>query len=156
MLTSRGPPARLGRRKGTRRDSGPAVDGRHLLRSSEYDLIVLDLGLPDGDGLALCREARRMRGGPDLVLTHATDSQQVEGLDSGARRLPHQAFDFPELAREYGRCAQGQRRSFADMQADDIRLDPSARTGVARCGHGAAHRARILTARIPHAAQGRS
>ena len=28
-----------------------AVDGRHLLRSSEYDLVVLDLGLPDGDGL---------------------------------------------------------------------------------------------------------
>lgn len=107
-----------------------AVDGRHLLHTGEYDLIVLDLGLPDGDGLALCREARHHgMAAPILVLT-ARDGllNKVEGLDAGADDYLTKPFDFPELA---ARIRALMRRGSDDrspiLQADDIRLDPAAR-----------------------------
>ncbi|WP_370980581.1 response regulator transcription factor [Agaribacterium sp. ZY112] len=49
------------------------------------DLILLDLGLPDGDGITLCAQLREYHHGPILMLT-ARDStlDQVVGLDAGA------------------------------------------------------------------------
>ena len=107
-----------------------AVDGRHLLRSSEYDLVVLDLGLPDGDGLGLCREARAHGVmAPILVLT-ARDGllNKVEGLDAGADDYLTKPFDFPELAaRIRALLRRGSEDRSPILQADDIRLDPAAR-----------------------------
>ena len=50
------------------------------------ELLVLDLGLPDGSGLELCRELRRDELSlPILILTaHAQVELRVEGLDAGA------------------------------------------------------------------------
>ncbi len=65
-----------------------------------FDLMVLDLGLPDRDGLALLRELRaRGFDGPVLVLT-ARDavSDRVAGLDSGADDYMVKPFDLDELA----------------------------------------------------------
>ena len=67
---------------------------------NDYDLVVLDLGLPDGDGIDLCTELRT--GGhqvPVLVLT-ARDglSDKVAGLDAGADDYLTKPFDFPELS----------------------------------------------------------
>ena len=116
-----------------------AVDGRHLLRSSEYDLVVLDLGLPDGDGLGLCREARAHGVvAPILVLT-ARDGllNKVEGLDAGADDYLTKPFDFPELAaRIRALLRRGSEDRSPILQADDIRLDPAARRvwrGASRC-----------------------
>ena len=107
-----------------------AVDGRHLLQSSEYDLVVLDLGLPDGDGLALCREARAHGVvAPILVLT-ARDGllNKVEGLDAGADDYLTKPFDFPELAaRIRALLRRGSEDRSPILQVDDIRLDPAAR-----------------------------
>ena len=64
-----------------------------------YDAVVLDLGLPDGDGLSLIETIRRTRGGlPILVLT-ARDSikDRVRGLDRGADDYLVKPFATEEL-----------------------------------------------------------
>ena len=59
-----------------------------LARAGEqvYDLVILDVGLPDMDGRELCRLMRKQGVKcPILMLTgHTTDSDQIHGLDSGA------------------------------------------------------------------------
>jgi DNA-binding response OmpR family regulator len=95
---------------------------RHLERSGEYqtsvfgtgadflaacearvpDLVVLDLNLPDTDGLALCRELRAWdatRTVPILMLTaRAGESDRVAGLDLGADDYLTKPFSLRELA----------------------------------------------------------
>ena len=70
-----------------------------LIGDYDYDLIVLDLGLPDGDGLTLCRWIRDAgTTAPILILTarDAVDSR-IAGLDSGADDYLLKPFDFGEL-----------------------------------------------------------
>jgi DNA-binding response OmpR family regulator len=65
---------------------GLCAEGRAALASHAYDAAILDLGLPDGDGLDLLAELRsRGDGVPILVLT-ARDAvdDRVCGLDTGA------------------------------------------------------------------------
>ena len=79
-----------------------APDGRTALaraRDNDYDVVVMDLGLPDMDGLWLCEALRR--GGlttPVLMLT-ARDAvpMRVAGLDSGADDYLTKPFDLDEL-----------------------------------------------------------
>jgi two-component system response regulator QseB len=71
------------------------------LDACSYDLVVLDLGLPDGDGLDWLTD-RRSRGDgppPTLILT-ARDGLQdrVAGLDSGADDYVSKPFEIEELA----------------------------------------------------------
>lgn len=63
------------------------------------DLVILDLGLPDGDGLQLCRELREAGNrAPILVLTaRGTIEARVEGLDAGADDYVTKPFELPEL-----------------------------------------------------------
>jgi two-component system response regulator TctD len=76
-----------------------AGEGRAVLASNHYAAIVLDLGLPDDDGLAVLRELRE-RGDPTpvLILT-ARDGVQdrVNGLRSGADDYLAKPFAFEEL-----------------------------------------------------------
>jgi len=63
------------------------------------DLLVLDLGLPDGSGLSLCREIRARESPlPILILTaHTQVELRVEGLDAGADDYLTKPFALPEL-----------------------------------------------------------
>lgn len=63
-----------------------ATDGLGYAMVTEYDLIVLDLGLPDGNGLTVIQALRREgRTTPVMVLTGATDrTTTVRALDAGA------------------------------------------------------------------------
>ena len=74
-------------------------EGQAVLASNHYAVVVLDLGLPDGDGLAVLRELRE-RGDPTpvLILT-ARDGVQdrVTGLRSGADDYLAKPFAFEEL-----------------------------------------------------------
>lgn len=89
-LTSSGHEARLCRTLEAARAS---------LGRSSPDLIILDLGLPDGEGLDLCRELREAgRITPILVLT-ARESlrDRVAGLELGADDYVTKPFELPEL-----------------------------------------------------------
>ena len=78
-----------------------AADGRSALehgRSFAPDLVILDLGLPEIDGLEVARALRAEDDVPILILTarDALDSR-VEGLDAGADDYLVKPFDFGEL-----------------------------------------------------------
>ncbi|MCE3026068.1 MULTISPECIES: response regulator [unclassified Salinicola] len=75
--------------------------GREALEAVKiepFSLVVLDLGLPDIDGLAVLKEIRRQSALPVLILT-ARDAveQRIEGLDAGADDYVLKPFDLQEL-----------------------------------------------------------
>lgn len=59
--------------------------GRSILREQSFDLLILDLGLPDGDGIHFCAELREHSDIPIIILT-ARDMEidEVSGLTAGA------------------------------------------------------------------------
>jgi len=74
-------------------------EGRALLTHAEApDLLLLDLGLPDGEGEALLAELRRQRGTPVLVISaREQDGQKVRLLDAGADDYLVKPFSVSEL-----------------------------------------------------------
>ena len=64
-----------------------------------YDLIILDVGLPDTDGRELCRIMRKQGvKAPILMLTgHNSDADTILGLDAGANDYISKPFKFPVL-----------------------------------------------------------
>ena len=85
-------------------DSVEAANGQtglELARSRKFDLIVLDLMLPELDGLTLCRAIRRESANTDtpvLMLTaRQEESDKVLGLDSGADDYLTKPFGVREL-----------------------------------------------------------
>lgn len=79
-----------------------AEDGsRGLERAREtiYDLVILDVGLPDMDGRELCRLMRKQGVKcPIIMLTgHDTDADTILGLDAGANDYVSKPFKFPVL-----------------------------------------------------------
>jgi len=125
------------------RGAGFAVDtagtGREcleLLRLGEHDVLVLDLGLPDVDGLALLRQLReRELGIPVLVLTARGEVRdRVAGLDAGADDYLQKPFAFPELlARLRALLRRGVPVASTILRVADLELDP-ARFEVRRDG----------------------
>lgn len=85
---------------GYRLDVGSTVaELRNLARSVAYDLIIVDLGLPDGDGLAGIRELRSAGiSVPILVVTaRGNVEDRISGLDSGADDYLIKPFNHSEL-----------------------------------------------------------
>ena len=72
--------------------------GAEALAATGVDLVLLDLGLPDGDGLAICAELRRRGPVPIIVVTARGDeSDRVRGLELGADDYVVKPFGFREL-----------------------------------------------------------
>jgi DNA-binding response OmpR family regulator len=87
---------------------------KHALDINSYDLLLVDLGLPDGDGLDLIRSMRRSRNrAPVLVLTARGGlDDRVVGLDAGADDYLVKPFQIAELA---ARCRALLRRPSASL-----------------------------------------
>jgi len=61
------------------------LQGRRALEAADFDLLILDVSLPDGSGLDLLREARRSGAVPIILLTaNDLETDIVAGLESGA------------------------------------------------------------------------
>jgi len=99
-----------------------AREGITALLATEYDLAIVDLALPDGDGLALIRALRRERRGVPVLVITARDAvdDRVAGLDAGADDYLIKPFEMQELE---ARARALIRRSRAD-RARSIRLGP--------------------------------
>lgn len=69
------------------------------LRTQTYDLVLLDLGLPRRDGLAVLRDLRTRKERIPVLIATARDSiqQRIEGLDAGADDYVLKPYDLDEL-----------------------------------------------------------
>ena len=100
-------------------------DGHYLGSTEAYDAVILDLGLPEVDGLTVLdrwrKEGRRM---PVLVLT-ARDSwsDKVAGLDAGADDYLAKPFQTEELIARLRALIRRVRQCLFELNAGDIRLD---------------------------------
>ena len=102
----------------------------HVLAAQNYDLVILDLGLPKLDGFEVLRRLRR-RGSriPVMVLT-ARDAleDRVKGLDLGADDYLTKPFDLPELeARVRALIRRGQSGGSSVISHGALRLDTAGR-----------------------------
>jgi DNA-binding response OmpR family regulator len=80
-------------------EAGDGAGGLTRAAEQHYDLVILDVGLPDMDGRDLCRLMRKQGlKAPVIILTgHATDTDQIQGLDSGANDYIAKPFRLPVL-----------------------------------------------------------
>ena len=123
--------------KGLQRE-GYAVDMAHagdtgleLALLHDYDLAIIDINLPEMDGLTLCRQLRREK--PLLLIliltarSHPLDS--ITGLDAGADDYVTKAFHFGELAARL-RALLRRESTITDpiLTFKDLRLDPASQT----------------------------
>ncbi|MGH6888495.1 MAG: response regulator transcription factor [Rhizomicrobium sp.] len=81
-------------------EAGSCAEARQLEKEGLYEFMILDVGLPDGDGRSLCREFRSDGVTcPIILLTaHDSDSDVIEGLQSGANDHISKPFRFAVLA----------------------------------------------------------
>ncbi len=110
-----------------------AADGTTALNEAAAaapDLVVLDLGLPDLDGMDLIRAFRTYSRVPIVVLSGRTESvDKVSALDAGADDYVTKPFDINELV---ARLRAATRRAVPDEPGATVRLGPSVINLVAK------------------------
>ena len=111
-----------------------------FLGSNSVDLMILDLGLPDMDGLEVCRSARSngFDGAILVVTARAGELDRVVGLDNGADDYLPKPFGLAELqarVRALLRRTQAAREAASSPDgaaADGLRIDTAARRVIHR------------------------
>src|ERR1700693_1680440 len=93
------------------------------------DAVVLDVGLPDIDGLEVCRLLRREGNRVPVLMLTARDavSDRIDGLDAGADDYLVKPFDIDELKGRLGgllRAAGGEGDVDGGLSFGELRLDP--------------------------------
>ncbi|WP_339108708.1 response regulator transcription factor [Thioclava sp. GXIMD4216] len=80
-------------------EAGNGAEAVEKAKAGLYDLVLLDVGLPDTDGRELCKKLRKQGVKcPIVMLTgHDTDADTILGLDSGANDYITKPFKFPVL-----------------------------------------------------------
>ncbi|MFT5652038.1 MAG: two-component system OmpR family response regulator [Pseudorhodobacter sp.] len=84
------------------------ADAQACMSTVRYDLILLDLNLPDGLGLDLLRTARKGGDATPVIIVTARDriTERIEGLNAGADDYLVKPFDLSELAARIGAVAR--------------------------------------------------
>ncbi len=110
-------------------------DGASALKSFQLrapDAIILDLQLPDIDGLEICRRIRQSGDATPILMLTARDAvnDRVEGLDVGADDYLVKPFDLAELLarlRALLRRRQANGGEAANLRFEDLTLNPNTR-----------------------------
>jgi DNA-binding response OmpR family regulator len=110
---------------------GTAADADEAVNVNDYALVVLDLGLPDGDGAELCRDWRESGITSHIMMLTARDGrrERIGGLDSGADDYVTKPFDAQEFAarvRALLRRPRAERRP--SLAVADLVVDPVTRS----------------------------
>jgi DNA-binding response OmpR family regulator len=106
-----------------------------LAAATPYALVLLDIGLPGRDGLALLREARGRRDRTPVLLMTARDTvaDRVAGLDAGADDYLIKPFDLDELlARVRALLRRAAGRAEPALEAGALRIDPATHSATLR------------------------
>lgn len=115
--------------------AGTCSLGESLYTSHQPDAVILDLGLPDRDGMHLLSFIRRSALTPVIVLSaRGGDQDKVQALDAGANDYVTKPFSAPELLarirmvlRNYQHRADSGRRPGGRFQAQGLTIDYDAR-----------------------------
>jgi two-component system, OmpR family, copper resistance phosphate regulon response regulator CusR len=106
--------------------AGTGDDGLALARMESFDLMILDLGLPDIDGLTVLGEFRKRHAAVPVIILTARDGVQdtVSGLEGGADDYVTKPFRFEELLARVRVRLRGDRSSEPTvLQVGDVSLD---------------------------------
>jgi two-component system response regulator QseB len=110
------------------RDGGSAAAA---LKTSAFDVMLLDLGLPHRDGIDVLRELRKRGDKTPVIILTARDEIQhrIAGLDAGADDYVVKPFDLDEvMARMRSVLRRATGRGDSTIQHGDLCLDLAART----------------------------
>jgi two-component system, OmpR family, response regulator len=105
-------------------------DALWMVRTADYDAVVLDLMLPDIDGFETCRRLREDGVWVPIIMLTARDAveDRVKGLDGGADDYLTKPFSLAELlARLRALARRGVIERPAVMEVGELRLDPATR-----------------------------
>jgi two-component system copper resistance phosphate regulon response regulator CusR len=104
------------------------VDGLHLVSQHAYDLVVLDVNLPEIDGWGVLEQIRRNSSTRVIMLTaRGRLMDKIKGLDLGADDYLVKPFEFPELlARIRTLLRRSEQAPVPDvLRVADLELDPA-------------------------------
>ena len=91
-------------------EAGTVAEARGLLPDSNADVVIVDMRLPDGDGLEVLRAAKRMQPTPAVIVltNYAHDQLRATCLEAGADEFLDKRTEFerlPAIVTELGRRA---------------------------------------------------
>jgi two-component system OmpR family response regulator len=109
--------------------NGPVAE--YLLTTQDYDIAILDLGLPMIDGLSVLKKVRMARPGLPVVVLTALDKldSRVTSLNAGADDYITKPFDFPELEARLHAVLRRSRQGTPSVELTDgnLRFDRDSR-----------------------------
>mgnify|MGYP005988920217 CR=1 FL=1 len=102
----------------------------HALLNETFDLVILDLGLPNLDGISVLKQTRSSFNNVPVIILTARDAieDRISGLDAGADDYLVKPFDITELkARIRAQLRRHSGRVGSKLSYSGIELDPSAK-----------------------------
>jgi DNA-binding response OmpR family regulator len=117
------------------RVAGTVAEALRMAGAKEPDLVLLDIGLPDGSGLDVCRELRKRGDVPVIMLTaRGAEADRVAGLELGADDYVVKPFSAREVTARVRavlrRAGPGGGASGEAIEIGDLRLDPDRRAAT--------------------------
>ena len=109
-------------------EAANGAEAMDQIRAGQFDLAILDVGLPDTDGRELCKRMRKAGfKAPVVMLTgHDSDADTILGLDSGANDYVAKPFKFPVLlARIRAQLRQHEQSENAVFQLGEYLFKPA-------------------------------
>ncbi|MEZ5814297.1 MAG: response regulator transcription factor [Alphaproteobacteria bacterium] len=107
-----------------------AEDASTALKTTPYDLVILDINLPGQSGLELLKDLRAANDDRPVLFLTACDTlpQRIEGLNAGADDYLVKPFDLDELiARASALIRRSQGRANPEIKCGNVTYDPAAK-----------------------------
>ncbi len=105
----------------------------HVLKQNEVDLVLLDIMMPELDGIEACKQMKKIKPGTPIILLTALNetSQKVEGLTIGADDYVVKPFEPEELLARIQvqlRHFQKEGEQTKNIQFNELQIDPDSHT----------------------------
>jgi two-component system copper resistance phosphate regulon response regulator CusR len=105
--------------------AGDGSTALEMVHATEFDLIILDLGLPDMDGMAVLKKIRTRKTSPPVLILSARDAvdDRVKGLETGADDYLVKPFAYVELLARVRVLLRRGQPTPERLQVGDLSLD---------------------------------